>query len=1112
MSGLQKLIWITAGLIFIFCGRTRANFPEYGSNPFEFSIEGRIYFGTIFVVDLDDDSLMDFTYRDTLKLYAYGHNGIKMWSADIEYPGLEIERNYNYNHHGTNCGAADIDGDGQMEIAALNNNDEIVIYTGTTGNLEKTISLPPLGANQKAVHLAIANFRGQGDRDAVVQTCDLDPELHYPYYSGNVRYYVNRSLIAFNLENGDTLWTVNQDSNFANGYYEGYWGQAHGGPFCADVDGDGLDEVIGGNMIQEDGTIVDLGFSNAWVNYNDRDSYLDHIDCISVGDFRPDLSGLEWIITDEDKYDPSRYYTTMMSKNGIVWEGDATDGGEDVFGIWNLFLREPHYACSGNFDLDSAFCEVWVRSRLGGGDEYPKYRSQRPWIFDSEGEFITFYQSAYRLPEGFNTHPVEGNFYGIENIFTIDWTGNIKENIAAKARYVNGHIGVFDAMNLEDSVWTSMFRYPDIKVSMLYVADIAGDSREEMIIFDEYDKKLKVIWNDKENTNQYKPNKWDDPLYRRLKQNWNYYSPGGYTSSIYPLVSDISISNVTINSATINWTTNEMSDSQVEYGETESYGFKTSLNTTWTFSHSMQLTGLSINQDHHFRVISKNMYEKTGYSRDTVLTLVPFDSLFLTDVSVREDKHIMITWNATSGVDNYNVYRGTRANFVPDKTGGSNRIATSINDEEPGIADIQWTDQSVFAGDAATNYFYVITAISGGYETAPSNVMGAFDFLLSRHFNSIGLPLILQSVTNASQLTGKIPGCTSVALWNSEYQGYEQYVPDLGFNNFSINMGHPYYVHVTEDTTITFVGNITSPSFNLITTGSTNFNEIMVPLDKTNITTAAELCADISGSNCVAYWDAGANPQGFKQYYTALPGFNNFDVRVGYPYYVNVTSNVVWPSGGSPKRIVSQSKVIERAHLPHLVWGELDDRGDYFIDHNIKFRAYITERPKEILTEMSPGCAVTEDIWVVQCSSFPSVWDAGDILYVEIIGNDNAVLNSYEIELSYEPGDKAGDALSIKPDKHIPSGYSLGQNYPNPLNPSTTIDYQVPVLSRVKIEVYNTMGQKVISLLDKEKDAGYYSIKWMGLNEHGIQVPSGLYTVRMVSENFIRCRKMLLVR
>ena len=95
----------------------------------------------------------------------------------------------------------------------------------------------------------------------------------------------------------------------------------------------------------------------------------------------------------------------------------------------------------------------------------------------------------------------------------------------------------------------------------------------------------------------------------------------------------------------------------------------------------------------------------------------------------------------------------------------------------------------------------------------------------------------------------------------------------------------------------------------------------------------------------------------------------------------------------------------------------------------------------------------------------------------------------------------------------IPTEFILSQNYPNPFNPATVIRYGVPVQSRVKIEVYNTIGQRVAMLLDDEREAGYFEVTW------NASVASGLYIYRIVavgSDNqtnaFVQVKKMLLVR
>ena len=116
---------------------------------------------------------------------------------------------------------------------------------------------------------------------------------------------------------------------------------------------------------------------------------------------------------------------------------------------------------------------------------------------------------------------------GIEMIWTIDWDAGEEECIAATARHIFGNVGVFHAENLEP-VWHMPVDFSSVQASMLYVADVSGDSREEVVVYDANDAKIKIYWNGDSNPDP-GPDKWDDPLYRRLKQVWNYYSPGSYT-------------------------------------------------------------------------------------------------------------------------------------------------------------------------------------------------------------------------------------------------------------------------------------------------------------------------------------------------------------------------------------------------------------------------------------------------------------------------------------------------------------------------------------------------------------------------------------------------------
>jgi len=575
-----------------------ASVPEYNSNPYTFSIQDSIWgwWECFFAVDLDNDSLMDFSYRSRTALYAYDHYGQFMWSAAIPYPGYAI------NNHCTKHGAADVDGDGQMEVVALNSANQIVVFNGLDGVPEDTLSVT-VGPYQVAGHVAIVNLRGEGDRDVIVQTLDVTLE------GAGIEYYLNRSLIAYRLDTHAELWRVGQDRNPANGLYEGYWGPAHGPFIAADVDGDGKDEVVGGNLVQEDGTVVDLGYPREWLSYALDVSYMDHLDAINVGDFRPDLPGLEWVVTEEG-YTWDSWNTVMLSTSGILWRREAT-----IFSI--LQAREPQNAATGNFSGLYPFSEVWLSSR--GPTVFLDH--QHPWVFDSGGTLRANYSMEERLPAGFNTHP-NGNREGIEPIVAVDWFGLPFDQIAAVSRHVDGNFGVFDAMT-GSAYWSTTGSVPAMQAAMLYAADVAGDSREEIIVYDHADRKVKIFWNGVDNPNQPKLSKWDDPLYRRLKQNWNYYQPGGYTYGDYPLISDIRIDSITTDRAVIAWTTDTASDSQVEFGEVERYGRETEKNPSLVTSHSVILSGLDPDTEIHFRVRSANAFGKLGLSKDTTFQTPP---------------------------------------------------------------------------------------------------------------------------------------------------------------------------------------------------------------------------------------------------------------------------------------------------------------------------------------------------------------------------------------------------------------------------------------------------------------------------------------------------------
>jgi hypothetical protein len=89
----------------------------------------------------------------------------------------------------------------------------------------------------------------------------------------------------------------------------------------------------------------------------------------------------------------------------------------------------------------------------------------------------------------------------------------------------------------------------------------------------------------------------------------------------------------------------------------------------------------------------------------------------------------------------------------------------------------------------------------------------------------------------------------------------------------------------------------------------------------------------------------------------------------------------------------------------------------------------------------------------------------------------------------------------------IPESFELQQNYPNPFNPSTQISYSLPNAGNVTLEVYNVLGQKVMTLVDGQMDAGVHIVEFDGSN-----LASGMYFYRIDTESFSETKKMVMLK
>jgi hypothetical protein len=105
----------------------------------------------------------------------------------------------------------------------------------------------------------------------------------------------------------------------------------------------------------------------------------------------------------------------------------------------------------------------------------------------------------------------------------------------------------------------------------------------------------------------------------------------------------------------------------------------------------------------------------------------------------------------------------------------------------------------------------------------------------------------------------------------------------------------------------------------------------------------------------------------------------------------------------------------------------------------------------------------------------------------------------------------AGWALGIDDDL-LPEVFALHQNYPNPFNPVTTIRFDVPEESHIRLDVYNILGQRVQTLVNGNMQPGFHVIRWNGTNDTGTPLASGMYIYRIHSSKFTAVKKLVLMK
>lgn len=102
--------------------------------------------------------------------------------------------------------------------------------------------------------------------------------------------------------------------------------------------------------------------------------------------------------------------------------------------------------------------------------------------------------------------------------------------------------------------------------------------------------------------------------------------------------------------------------------------------------------------------------------------------------------------------------------------------------------------------------------------------------------------------------------------------------------------------------------------------------------------------------------------------------------------------------------------------------------------------------------------------------------------------------------------------LALDEELLLPDVFSVSSAYPNPFNPTTTIDFTLPAISDVKIIIYDILGREVFRYDRRSLEAGYYQFNWHGTDLTGRLVSSGVYIITITNNEKLFTRKITLLK
>jgi len=209
--------------------------------------------------------------------------------------------------------------------------------------------------------------------------------------------------------------------------------------------------------------------------------------------------------------------------------------------------------------------------------------------------------------------------------------------------------------------------------------------------------------------------------------------------------------------------------------------------------------------------------------------------------------------------------------------------------------------------------------------------------------------------------------------------------------------------------------------------------------------------------------------------------------------------------GGEPEILISEGSPFYPSYSPDGKWilyTNWYDNGNY---HGTNYGPYPDQ-----FSQLCVYNIETEEIIVLlpDCPywNFYGRWspDGTQICYI--------LRNEEHSEIHIVDFEFAEDEIQVSVGDETPSGFALKGNYPNPFNPTTTIEFSLHETGFAELTVYNLAGQKVRELVSGTLSEGFHSVVWNGLNDSGLPVSAGVYMSRLTMGDAVTTGRMMLVK